>query len=137
MLGRSMLKGRIVYCLTVASRSKPRKDNGRRRSVMKFMAVIAACLLCSVWAEAATASCQRELGTTDITLIKSVLHLRGLAQAPEDQKCAAYQQHVATVSRVHEVFERCLSGEKRNADLLQLEAVLDDANGAIARVCVR
>ena len=53
----------------------------------------------------------------------------------EDQQCAAYRRHVATVSKVREVFERCLSGAKRDADLQQLEGVLVDANGVIARVC--
>ena len=93
-------------------------------------------LLCSLSAGAAP-SCQRELGTTDITLIKSVLHLRGVEHAPEDQQCAVYRQHAATVSKVREVFERCLSGAKRDADLQQLAGALDDANGVIARVCDR
>jgi hypothetical protein len=94
-------------------------------------------LLCSLSAGATPSSCQRELGSTDITLIKSVLHLRGVEHAPEDQQCAAYRQHVATVSKVREVFERCLSGAKRDADLQQLADALDDANGVIARVCDR
>ena len=104
---------------------------------MPSAAVIMACLLCSLPAEAGTSSCQRELGTTDITLIKSVLHLRGVQHAPEDQHCAAYRQHVATVSKVREVFERCLSGDKRDRDLRQLAGALDDANGVIARICDR
>src|SRR5215471_2136009 len=97
---------------------------------------VATFLLCSLSARA-TPSCQRELGTTDITLIKSVLHLRGVVHAREDQQCAVYRQHVATVSKVREVFERCLSGAKRDADLQQLAGALDDANGVIARVCDR
>lgn len=114
---------------------KPPEQNGPRRSAMKCAAIVTAWLLCSFPAEGGPSSCQRELGTTDITLIKSVLHLRGVAQALEDQQCAAYRQHVATVSKVRHVFERCLSGAKRDADLRQLEAALDDANGVIARVC--
>jgi hypothetical protein len=114
---------------------KPPEQNGRRRSAMKCAAVVAAWLLCSLPAGAGPSSCQRELGTTDITLIKSVLHLRGVAQGPEDQQCAAYRQHVATVSKVREVFERCLSGAKRDVDLRQLEGALDDASGVLARVC--
>jgi hypothetical protein len=94
-----------------------------------------ACLLCSVPATAGAPSCQRALGTTDIILIKSVLHLRGVAQAPEDQQCAAYRQHVVTVSKVREVFDRCLSGAKRDVDLEQLEEALDDTNHVMARVC--
>jgi hypothetical protein len=109
----------------------------QRRSMMKPVALIAACLLCSVPAGAAPSSCPRELGTSDITLIKSVLHLRGVAHAPEDQKCAAYRQHVTTVSKVREVFERCLSGEKRDLDLRQLEGAIDDAHGMIAQLCDR
>src|SRR5262249_47664581 len=70
-------------------------------------------MLCSLPVAAAPSSCQRELGSTDITLIKSVLHLRGIGRAPEDQQCAVYRQHVATVSKVRQVFERCLSGAKR------------------------
>jgi hypothetical protein len=35
------------------------------------------------------------------------------------------------------VFERCLSGLARDADLQQLEGALDNANGVIARVCDR
>jgi hypothetical protein len=68
-------------------------------------------------------------------LIKSFLHLRGIAQAPEDQQCAAYRQHVAAVSKVREVFERCLSGTRRDLELRELEGTLDGANGVIARVC--
>jgi hypothetical protein len=88
-------------------------------------------------AAGATPSCQRQLGTTDITLIKSVLHLRGVQHAPEDQQCAAYRQHALTVSKVREVFDRCLSGAKRDVDLQQLDGALDHANGVIARVCDR
>ena len=92
-------------------------------------------LLYSLTAEAAPSACQRELGTTDITLIKSVLRLRGVERAPEDQQCAAYREHLATVTKVREVFERCLAGAKRDADLRQLVDALADANGVIARVC--
>lgn len=102
---------------------------------MKRGAIVAACLLCSALAEAAPSTCSRELGTTDITLIKSILHLRGTEHAPEDQRCAAYRRHIATVSKVREVFERCLSGAQRDTDLRQLAGALDDANSAIARVC--
>jgi hypothetical protein len=107
----------------------------RRRTGKKSAAAIAACLLCSFPAGAGPSACQRDLGATDIALIKSVLHLRGLAHAPEDQQCAAYRRHVSTVSNVRGVFERCLSGASRDADLRQLEGALDDANAAIARVC--
>jgi hypothetical protein len=110
-------------------------NNRPRLFATKCAAAVAACLLCSMPAAAGPPSCQRALGTTDITLIKSVLHLRGVAQATEDQQCAAYRQHVATVSKVREVFDRCLSGTKRDLDLHQLEGALDDANQAIARVC--
>jgi hypothetical protein len=79
------------------------EQNSRRRPAMKRAAVITAWLLCSLPASAAPSSCQRELGTTDITLIKSVLHLRGVQHAPEDRQCAAYRQHVATVSKVRGV----------------------------------
>jgi len=105
------------------------------RAAMQRAAAVMVCLLCGLPAGAAPSSCQRELGATDITLIKSVLHVRGVAHAPEDQRCAAYRQHAATVSKVREVFERCLSGAKREGDLQQLEGALEDANGVIARVC--
>ena len=113
-----------------------RQERNRLRRVAAYAAV-AAFLLCSLSAQAAPSTCPRELGTTDIALIKSVLQLRGVERAPEDRQCAAYRQHVATVSKVREVFERCLSGVKRDADLRQLEGALDDANGVIARVCDR
>src|SRR5215471_10526538 len=109
--------------------------NSRRQSAMKRAAVVLGWLVCSLPAGANPSSCQRELGTTDITLIRSVLHLRGVERAPGDQQCAAYRQHAATVSKVRAVFERCLSGAKREGDLQQLEGVLEDANGVIARVC--
>ena len=112
-------------------------QNSRWRAAIQPAAAVAVCLLCSLPAGAAPSSCQRELGTADITSIKSVLHLRGVEHAPEDQRCAAYRQHLATVSKVREVFERCLSGAKRDGDLRQLEGVLDDANGVIARVCAQ
>jgi hypothetical protein len=108
--------------------------SSRSRAILRAAALVAG-LLCSLPAEAAPSSCLRELGTTDITLIRSVLHLRGVERAPGDQRCAAYRQHVATVSKVREVFERCLSGAKREGDLQQLEGALEDANGVIARVC--
>jgi hypothetical protein len=104
---------------------------------MKRAVIMVALVLSTLPSGAAPSSCQRELGTTDITLIKSVLHLRGVEHAPEDQQCAAYRTHVATVSKIREVFERCLSGAKRDADLQQLEGAIDDANGMITRVCNR
>ena len=111
-----------------------RADKGRRRAAIIRAAIMTGCLLCSLPAAAAS-SCPRELGHTDGTLIRSFLHLRGVAQAPEDWQCAAYRQHVATVSRVRELIERCLSGAKRDVDLRELEGALDGANGMIARVC--
>src|SRR5215471_9485795 len=114
---------------------KPPAEKRSRHFAVKWGAVVTACLLCTLPAGAGPSSCPRELGTTDITLIKSVLQLRGVAQGPEDRQCAAYRQHVATVSKVREVFDRCLSGAKRDVDLQQLEGVLDDANDVIARVC--
>jgi hypothetical protein len=116
---------------------KNAERDGPIRSVVPLAAVALGWLLCSLPAGAAPSSCLRELGTTDITLIKSVLHLRGVEHASEDRQCAAYRLHAATVSKVREVFERCLSGTKRDADLQQLEGALDDANGVIARVCDR
>jgi hypothetical protein len=116
---------------------KNAEQGGQLISVMLSAAVALGWLLCSLPAGAAPSSCPRELGTTDITLIKSVLQLRGVEHAPEDRQCAVYRQHVATVSKVREVFERCLSGAKRDADLQQLEGTIDDANGVIARVCDR
>jgi hypothetical protein len=114
---------------------RPRVENRPRRSAIKCAAVVIACLLFSPPAGAGPSSCLRELGTTDVTLIKSLLRLRTIAQAPEDEQCAAYRRHVATVSKVHEVFDRCLSGANRDVDLRQLEGALEDANGVIARVC--
>jgi hypothetical protein len=111
--------------------------NRLRRSSMKRGAVVAAYLLCGAPAEAAPSTCLRELSTTDITLIKSILQLRGVEHAPEDRRCAAYRQHAATVSKVRDVFERCLSGSKRDVDLRLVEGTLNDANGAIARVCAQ
>jgi hypothetical protein len=110
-------------------------QDSRRRAALPRVAVITVCLLYGLPAGAASSSCPRELGSADITLIKSVLHLRGVAHAREDQQCAAYRQHVATVSKVRELFERCLLGAKREGDLQQLEGALEDANGVIAHVC--
>jgi hypothetical protein len=98
---------------------KHAEHNWRRNSATMRAAVIAAWLLCSLPAGAVPSSCQRDLGTTDITLIKSVLHLRGVEHAAGDRQCAAYRQHIATVSKVREVFERCLAGDKRDRDLQQ------------------
>ena len=114
---------------------KPAAKSGTRRTAMKFATVIMALLLGNFAAGAGTPTCQRELGGTDLALIRSVLHLRAVAHAPEGQQCVAYRQHVTTVSKVREVFERCLSGANRETDLRQLDGALDDANGVIVRVC--
>jgi len=111
--------------------------NNRWRTAAQRAAAITACLLCSLPAVAGTSSCQRELGSADITLIKSALHVRGAEHAANDRQCAAYREHVTTVSRVREVFERCLAADKRDGDLQQLAGVIDNANGVIARVCVQ
>ena len=98
--------------------------------------ILVAVLFCLDAASAAAApSCQRALGTTDITLIKALLSLRKVEQGPEDEKCVAYRQHVETVSKVRGVFLRCLTGPKRDADLRQLDDALEDANGVVATVC--
>jgi hypothetical protein len=114
---------------------KPPQDNGRHRSTVKTAAVITAWLLCSLPAAAGPPSCPRELGHTDGTMIRSLLQLRGVAHAPQDQQCAALRQHAATLGKVREVLERCLSGAKKDVDLGEIAGVLDGANGMIARVC--
>jgi hypothetical protein len=63
------------------------------------------------------------------------LQLRGFQHASQDQQCAAYRRHAATVGKVREVFERCLSDARRDVDLRQLEGAINDAKGVIARVC--
>jgi hypothetical protein len=115
--------------------TRPRKDRYQARPAMKVVAVVAACFMFGLPAAAESPSCPRELGHTDITLIKSFLHLRSVAQAPEDQQCAAYRQHAATVSKVREVLERCLSGAKRDVDLRELKGAIDGAHVVIARLC--
>ena len=119
------------------SAMKVADQNSRRPSALLRIAILAGWLLGSLPAVAAASSCQRELGSTDITLIKSVLHLRRVEHAPDAQQCAAYRQHVITVGKVREVFERCLSDAKRDFDLRQLEGTIDDAAGVITRVCDR
>jgi hypothetical protein len=109
----------------------------RRRSARKGITLAVGWLLCSPPAGADPSACERALGTTDITLIKSILHVRGVQHAPESQQCEAYRQHAATVSKVREVFDRCLSGANRDVELRDLAGVLDDANHVMARVCER
>jgi hypothetical protein len=116
---------------------KPPKGRSRRRSAIAPVAAITASLLCNSSVGAKPSSCGRALSTTDITIIKSFLHLRNVARGPEDRQCAAYREHVATVEKVREVFERCLSGKEREIDLRELGGAIDDANGMIARVCER
>jgi hypothetical protein len=114
-----------------------RQEHNSRGSATKLAALAAGWLLCSHPAGAAPTSCQRELGRTDITLIKSILQLRGVQHAPEGQQCEAYRLHVVTVSKVRDVFERCLAGATRDLELRGLDGTLDEANTVIARVCVR
>lgn len=101
---------------------------------LAFVAVFI-CSVFDVTFAPAAPSCQRELGSTDIALIKTVLSLRKVDQSRADEKCAAYRQHVQTVTKVREVFARCLSGPKRDADLRQLDDALEDAGGVVAFVC--
>ena len=115
--------------------AKPSAGKARRLSAVKSAAVLAAGLLWSFPAPAVSPSCPRELGHTDGTLIRSFLHLRGVVQARGEQQCAAYRQHVAVVTKVHEILDRCLSGARRDLDLRELEGALDGANSVIARVC--
>jgi hypothetical protein len=101
------------------------------------LVAISICAFLDVVSASAAPSCQRELGGTDIALIKAVLSLRKVDQSREDEKCIAYRQHVETVTKVREVFVRCLSGPKRDADLRQLDDALADAGGVVALVCRR
>jgi len=112
-----------------------RQEHNSRRSVTKLAALVLGWLLCSLPAGAGPSSCPRELGSTDITLIKSILHVRGVRHAPEGQQCEAYRLHIATVSKVRDVFERCLAGTTRDLELRGLDGTLDEANSVAARVC--
>ena len=106
---------------------KPPAQSSPRQSAMKCAAIVTALLLGNFPAAAGPPTCQRELGAIDLALIKSVLHLRGVA----------HRQHVTTMSKAREVFERCLSGATRDIDLQQLTGALDDANGVIARCATK
>ena len=114
-----------------------RKEHSTWQSATKRAALAMGLLLCSLPAGAIPSSCQRELGRTDITLIRSILQLRGLQHAPEGQLCEAYRLHVATVSKVRDVFERCLAGATKDLELRGIDGTLGEANEVIARVCVR
>lgn len=128
-LERDEMKEPILDCALPGSSKREQPVRGRL-----WLAVIAFALL-QMHGAGATAPCARELGTTESTLIGAALRLRSISQAAKDEACVAYRQQVATVSRVREVFARCLSGSERDDDLRQLDRFIGDANDAVAASC--
>jgi outer membrane murein-binding lipoprotein Lpp len=83
---------------------------------------------------AAAPTCQRELAATETSLVQTLVRMRGVAQAAPDTRCAAYQRHIAVMSKAREVFARCKSGRERDVDLGQMDGAIDNAK-AVAQDC--
>jgi hypothetical protein len=84
--------------------------------------------------QAATPTCARELAATETGLVRTLVRIKGVAQASPDARCAAYRSHIEVMSRAREVFVRCKSGPERDADVGQVEGAISDAK-AVAQSC--
>ena len=84
--------------------------------------------------QAATPTCARELAATETGLVRTLVRIKGIAQASPDTRCAAYRSHIEVMSRAREVFARCKSGRERDVDVGQMDGAISDAK-AVAQSC--
>ncbi len=82
----------------------------------------------------AAGTCVRDLARAENSLVKTLVRMRG---APPDgaERCSAYQGHARTLGQAREVFARCKTGAERDAEVGQLDGVLNDANAVITKAC--
>lgn len=84
--------------------------------------------------QAAMPTCARELAATETGLVRTLVRIKGVAQATPDARCAAYRSHIEVMSRAREVFARCKSGAERDADVGLVDGAISDAK-AVAQSC--
>lgn len=99
-----------------------------------LMAVVLAAGLYPAIPAHAAGTCVRDLARAENSLVKTLVRMRG-APPEGEERCSAFQVHAKTLGQAREVFARCKTGAERDAEVGQLDGVLNDANAVITKAC--
>jgi len=77
--------------------------------------------------------CQQSLAVAGARLEQARAHLKGRQAGGE--ACATYRRHFFEVVKAREVTAMCKTGTERERELSDIDAAVENLNGAIARTC--
>jgi hypothetical protein len=82
-----------------------------------------------------TPACKRELAETWAGMEAALARLKKVARAGSAERCGAYLEHAAIVTKARDVLDRCKIGREREGDLAHMDGALDDVKATISREC--
>ena len=86
-------------------------------------------------AGAASAACREDLVATSQNLKRTREGMESAANGTAAAKCAAYRQHVASLTQVRAVFARCDTGADKAKNAAQVGATIADVNKQARQAC--
>ena len=86
-------------------------------------------------ASAASAACRDDLVTTSQNLKRTREAMESAASGSESAKCAAYRQHVVSLTQVRAVFARCDTGANKAKNAAQVGATITEVNKQARQAC--
>jgi hypothetical protein len=95
------------------------------------IAVATACIA----AQPATAACRDDLVKADQNFNRTRTALQGAASAAAPVKCAAYRQHVASLTQVRNVFARCDTSASKAQNAAQTNTTLAEFTRQMKESC--
>jgi len=101
------------------------------KMIFKAAAITAAC----IGASPATAACRDDLIKADQNFNRTRTELQGAASAAAPAKCAAFRRHVASLTRVRNVFERCDTGTNKAQNAAQTNSALAEFTRQMNESC--
>ena len=87
------------------------------------------------YASAASAACRDDLVATSEKLQRTRTVMESAANGTTAAKCAAYRQHVASLTQVRAVFARCDTGANKAKNDAQVGATLAEVNKQARQAC--
>jgi hypothetical protein len=109
------------------------KVTGVQMNLLARMLLLA--IVLGGYASAASAACSDDLVATSEKLKRTRTVMENAASGTEAAKCAAYRQHVASLTQVRAVFARCDTGANKAKNDAQVGATITEVNKQARQAC--
>lgn len=86
-------------------------------------------------ASAASAACREDLVATNEKLKRTRTVMENAASGSSAMQCAAYRQHVASLTQVRAVFARCDTSANKAKNAAQVGSTIAEVNKQVRQAC--